>query len=162
MFKIGQLAALAGVSVRTLHHYDEIDLVKPSARSDAGYRLYDTRDLEGLQQVLFFRETRIRPRAHRLAHLRNRDPTFDRKKRCARSPRAARPRTRKKRTRCSRSSTERFPQSERRRPWDRRRCFQASEKEARDRWGHTSEYAESARPARRRTEKRVGRDREGE
>ncbi|MDZ4168769.1 MAG: MerR family transcriptional regulator [Coriobacteriia bacterium] len=37
---VGQVARLAHVSVRTLHHYDEIGLLKPSARSDAGYRLY--------------------------------------------------------------------------------------------------------------------------
>jgi DNA-binding transcriptional MerR regulator len=53
---VSQLARLAGVSVRTLHHYDEISLLRPSARSDAGYRLYDQKDLQRLQQVLFFRE----------------------------------------------------------------------------------------------------------
>src|SRR5512132_4642698 len=53
---VSQLAKLAGVSVRTLHHYDEVDLVRPSARSEAGYRLYEHADLERLQQVLFFRE----------------------------------------------------------------------------------------------------------
>jgi DNA-binding transcriptional MerR regulator len=44
------------VSVRTLHHYDEIGLLRPSGRSHAGYRLYGERDLERLQQILFFRE----------------------------------------------------------------------------------------------------------
>ncbi len=53
---VSQLAKLAGVSVRTLHHYDEIDLVRPSARSEAGDRLDEHADLERLQQVLFFRE----------------------------------------------------------------------------------------------------------
>jgi len=42
--------------VRALHHYDEIGLVSPSGRSEAGYRLYDEGDLERLQQVLFYRE----------------------------------------------------------------------------------------------------------
>lgn len=51
---VSQLARLAGVSVRTLHHYDKIDLLRPSARSGAGYRLYGQKDLERLQQVLFF------------------------------------------------------------------------------------------------------------
>ena len=55
-FKIGDVARLAGVSVRALHHYDEIGLVRPSARSAAGYRLYAPADLERLQQVLFFKE----------------------------------------------------------------------------------------------------------
>ena len=53
---VSEAAALAHVSVRALHHYDEIGLVKPGARSEAGYRLYDRDDLERLQQVLFFRE----------------------------------------------------------------------------------------------------------
>jgi DNA-binding transcriptional MerR regulator len=52
---VSQVAALAGVSVRTLHHYDEIGLLRPSGRSGAGYRLYSDADLSRLQQVLFFR-----------------------------------------------------------------------------------------------------------
>lgn len=54
--KVSEVAKLASVSVRTLHHYDEIGLCRPSARSSAGYRLYSPKDLERLQQVLFFRE----------------------------------------------------------------------------------------------------------
>lgn len=53
---VGEVAKLAKVSVRTLHHYDELGLLEPSARSDAGYRLYTESDLERLQQVLFYRE----------------------------------------------------------------------------------------------------------
>ncbi len=53
---VSQVARLAGITVRTLHHYDEIGLVRPSGRSDAGYRLYDHRDIQRLQQVLFYRE----------------------------------------------------------------------------------------------------------
>ena len=53
---VGELAALAGVSVRTLHHYDRIGLLTPSGRSSAGYRLYRDADLERLRQVLFYRE----------------------------------------------------------------------------------------------------------
>lgn len=56
MRTVGQVAGLANVSVRTLHHYDEIGLVRPSGRSGAGYRLYDEDDLERLQTVLFYRE----------------------------------------------------------------------------------------------------------
>ena len=55
-FTVGELARLTGVTVRALHHYDEIGLVRPSARSDAGYRLYDDADVLRLQQVLLFRE----------------------------------------------------------------------------------------------------------
>jgi MerR family transcriptional regulator, thiopeptide resistance regulator len=53
---VSQLAKLAGVTVRTLHHYDELGLVRPSQRSQAGYRLYEDHDMQRLQQVLFFRE----------------------------------------------------------------------------------------------------------
>ncbi|NTX33138.1 MerR family transcriptional regulator [Myxococcus llanfairpwllgwyngyllgogerychwyrndrobwllllantysiliogogogochensis] len=53
---VSQVARLAKVSVRALHHYDELGLLCPSGRSEAGYRLYTQADLERLQQVLFFRE----------------------------------------------------------------------------------------------------------
>lgn len=56
MRTVKEVAALAGVTVRTLHHYDEVGLVVPSERTAAGYRLYSTRDLERLQLVLFYRE----------------------------------------------------------------------------------------------------------
>jgi MerR family transcriptional regulator, thiopeptide resistance regulator len=56
MRTVSEVAALAAVTVRTLHHYDEIGLVVPSGRTDAGYRLYDVHDLERLQLVLFHRE----------------------------------------------------------------------------------------------------------
>src|SRR5512135_267261 len=55
-YTVQQLARMAGVSVRTLHHYDHIGLLKPSARTAAGYRLYGEADLLRLQQILFFRE----------------------------------------------------------------------------------------------------------
>lgn len=51
-----QLANLAGVSVRTLHYYDQIHLIKPAFTGENGYRYYDKRQLLLLQQVLFFRE----------------------------------------------------------------------------------------------------------
>ena len=54
--KINEVAKLTGVTVRTLHYYDEIGLLKPSLVTEAGYRLYDENDLETLQQILFFRE----------------------------------------------------------------------------------------------------------
>jgi MerR family transcriptional regulator, thiopeptide resistance regulator len=56
MRTVSEVAALAGVTVRTLHHYDEVGLVRPSDRTAAGYRLYEDRDLERLQLVLFYRE----------------------------------------------------------------------------------------------------------
>ncbi len=55
-YTVGKLASLAGLTVRTLHHYDEIGLLKPTARSDSGYRLYGHDALLRLQQILFYRE----------------------------------------------------------------------------------------------------------
>ncbi|HEY0483553.1 MAG TPA: MerR family transcriptional regulator [Kofleriaceae bacterium] len=55
-FTVGELSKLTGVTVRALHHYDEIGLVRPSQRTAAGYRLYDEADVLRLQQVLVFRE----------------------------------------------------------------------------------------------------------
>jgi DNA-binding transcriptional MerR regulator len=54
--KINEVAKLTGVTVRTLHYYDEIGLLRPSEITDTGYRLYDEQALERLQQILFFRE----------------------------------------------------------------------------------------------------------
>ena len=55
-YTVQQLAKLAKVSVRTRHHYDHIDLLKPASRTAAGYRLYASAELRHLQQILFFRE----------------------------------------------------------------------------------------------------------
>ena len=54
--KISDVAKLTGVTVRTLHYYDGIGLLKPSEVTQAGYRVYNDTDLEVLQQILFFRE----------------------------------------------------------------------------------------------------------
>lgn len=54
--KINEVSKLTGVTVRTLHYYDEIGLLKPSEITQSGYRLYDGAALEKLQQILFFRE----------------------------------------------------------------------------------------------------------
>jgi MerR family transcriptional regulator, thiopeptide resistance regulator len=77
---VGRLAELAGVTVRTLHHYDEIGLVTPSARTAAGYRAYAAADVERLREVLTYRrlgfglrevaELISDPRADAVAHLR--------------------------------------------------------------------------------------------
>ncbi len=53
---IGEMSHISGVSVRTLHHYDRIGLLKPAATTEAGYRVYDQRALERLHTILLFRE----------------------------------------------------------------------------------------------------------
>lgn len=56
---IGELASLAGISVRTLHYYHQIGLLVPARSGDNGYRTYDPEDLVRLQQILFFRELEL-------------------------------------------------------------------------------------------------------
>jgi MerR family transcriptional regulator, thiopeptide resistance regulator len=55
-YTVHKLADLAGITVRTLHHYDEIGLLKPSFSGSNGYRYYEEKELLKLQQILFFRE----------------------------------------------------------------------------------------------------------
>ena len=59
MFTVKQLAKLAGITPRTLHHYDEIGLLKPSRVGDNGYRYYGEESVLQLQQILFYRELGI-------------------------------------------------------------------------------------------------------
>lgn len=56
LLKVGELAASAQLTVRTLHHYDAIGLLKPSARSEAGYRLYTRADIARLHAILALRQ----------------------------------------------------------------------------------------------------------
>jgi DNA-binding transcriptional MerR regulator len=53
---VGEVARLAGITIRTLHHYDNAGLLVPAGRSEAGYRLYADADLERLQQILAYRQ----------------------------------------------------------------------------------------------------------
>src|ERR1700752_1922497 len=54
--KVGELARRTGLTVRTLHHYDEIGLLKPSHHTEAGHRLYTAGDVARLEQVLSRRQ----------------------------------------------------------------------------------------------------------
>ncbi|KJB88831.1 MerR family transcriptional regulator [Paenibacillus sp. E194] len=56
IMRVKEVADIVGISVRTLHHYDEIGLLSPAQVTDAGYRQYSDEDLAMLQQILFFRE----------------------------------------------------------------------------------------------------------
>src|SRR6266446_7574448 len=56
VWKVGELARRTGLTVRTLHHYDAIGLLKPSLHTEAGYRLYTASDVARLQQVLSLRQ----------------------------------------------------------------------------------------------------------
>ena len=79
-YSVGQVAKIARVTVRLLHHYDEIGLLHPSGRLDSQYRSYSMADLERLQRILCYRQLgfpldRIKavlddPDANPLEHLR--------------------------------------------------------------------------------------------
>ena len=56
MKSVKEVSRITGVSVRTLHHYDAIGLLKPTAVTEAGYRLYDDAALKRMQSILLFRE----------------------------------------------------------------------------------------------------------
>ena len=55
MNTVGEVAEIAGVTVRTLHHYDELGLLRPSERSEAGYRLYSHDDLARRREIVIWR-----------------------------------------------------------------------------------------------------------
>lgn len=55
-YRVGEIARIAGISVRTLRHYDDVGLLKPATREASGYRIYDDDSLLRLQQILIHRE----------------------------------------------------------------------------------------------------------
>src|SRR5579872_291421 len=55
-WRVGEVARRSGLSVRTLHHYDDLGLLSPAHRSEAGYRLYSAADVARLQQIMSLRE----------------------------------------------------------------------------------------------------------
>ena len=55
VWKIGELARRTGLTVRTLHHYDEIGLLSPAERSDGGHRVYDEADVQRLYRIVSLR-----------------------------------------------------------------------------------------------------------
>ncbi len=75
-YRVNEVARIAGVSVRALHHWDDIGLLVPGGRSESGYRLYDEDDLLRLQQILIGRELGMPLEEVRRSLY---DPGFDRK-----------------------------------------------------------------------------------
>jgi DNA-binding transcriptional MerR regulator len=151
-YTIGHVARAAQVSVRALHHYDEIGLVKPSARSAKGYRLYTAADLERLQQALFYRELGF-PLEEILRILA--DPDFDRRhalvaQRARLAERAARAEAL---VRLVDQTIDRLERGETMTPEEMFNGFDPApyEEEARARWGATETYAESMRRTKRYT-----------
>ncbi len=75
--KVKEVADLVQISVRTLHHYDEIDLLKPDNATKAGYRIYTQQNVDDLQQILFFRALDVPLK--KIKEIMQK-PTYDRKK----------------------------------------------------------------------------------
>lgn len=59
-WKVGELAGVTGLTVRALHHYDDVGLLVPSQRTSGGHRVYDARDVERLYRVLALRRLGLR------------------------------------------------------------------------------------------------------
>ena len=150
---VGEVAALASVSVRTLHHYDELGLLTPSVRTDSGYRLYSDADLATLQQVLFFKELgfgladigRIMhdPQFNRLAALRmQRRMLMDKSTQLALMAEAVE---------AAIDATEGGARMDAKDMFEAFGDFDPKEyeKEAEERWGSTEAYKESARRTKR-------------
>jgi DNA-binding transcriptional MerR regulator len=146
MKTVGELSALAGITVRTLHHYDERGLLSASGRTDSGYRLYSGRDLERLQEILGWRALGFsleeigalldEPGHDRLSALRTQRELVDTE--LARLAGLARALDR------AIATVEHGDQRQEEMMFD---GFDPSqyEDEARERWGHTDGYKESAR-----------------
>jgi MerR family transcriptional regulator, thiopeptide resistance regulator len=159
-YTVGDVSKMAHVSVRTLHHYDELGLVKPSSRTEAGYRLYTPRDLERLQQVLFHRELgfSLEDIARMLA-----DPAFDRRRALMtqRSLLAERAEQARALVDLIDKTIDALDQGEPMSHEDMFNGFDPTqyEEEAKERWGGSAEYEESIKRTRRYTRedwKRLG------
>ncbi|KOU55633.1 MerR family transcriptional regulator [Streptomyces sp. NPDC060334] len=148
---VGQVAGFAGVTVRTLHHYDEIGLLSPSGRNHAGHRRYDDADLDRLQRILFYRELGFPldevavllddPESDPREHLRRQHALLtDRIARLQQMAKAVEHAMEAKKMGIDLTPEERFEVFGDKDP-------ERYEQEARERWGDTETYAESRRRA---------------
>ena len=152
LYTVGEVAALARVTVRTLHHYDRIGLLAASQRSESGYRLYDYGDLERLRQIRLMRELRFSLDA--IGEMLD-GPAYDR--RTALVAQRELLRERQERTdRIIRGVDRALTALEEETKMDATEMFDGLEEfdhtqyedEARERWGHTDAYKESMRRTR--------------
>lgn len=149
---VGRVAELVGVSVRTLHHWDAIGLVRPGGRSWAGYRLYDAADVARIHRVLVYRELGLAlaeigrilddPSVDPREHLRRqKDQLAERIRRLERTARAVDEMI-ERTDMTARNSTPLSPEEQARifgTDWD-----PAYQEEARERWGSTDAWKQSA------------------
>jgi len=152
---VGEVAHLASVSVRALHHYDELGLLTPSVRTEAGYRLYSDADLACLQQVLFFKELGFGlGDIARIMH----DPQFDRLEALRMQRRMLMDKS-SQLALMAEAVDAAIDATEGGVRMDAKDMFEAFgdfdpkeyEKEAEERWGNTDAYKESARRTKRYT-----------
>ncbi len=144
--KVNEVAKLTGVTVRTLHYYDEIGLLHPGNESESGYRLYDENNLEVLQQILFFRELDFP--LNEIKEIIN-NPYFNKSEALHKH----RELLMKKRKRLDRliKLTDQIMEGENKmsfKEFDMKEIEETKEKygkEAKERWGKTDAYAESER-----------------
>lgn len=145
---VGQVARLANISVRTLHHYDDVCLVQPSSRSAAGYRTYSSSDVERLYSVLMYRELgfsldRIRsilddPGTDPVEHLREQRVLLDRRIAHLTAMAQAVDTVIEEKT----MGTDLTPEQQRA-IWGDDWTGEKYEDEARERWGNTDAWAQS-------------------
>lgn len=146
-YQVKEVAELAGVSVRTLHHYDAIGLLAPRERSNSGYRLYDDDDLLRLQQILIGRELGLTLEAIGRALD---DPGFDRRQ-ALREQRRQLERRAAETAEMIRAVDRALEHIERgERDTDMKELFDGFdpskyEAETEQRWGHTEAFKESKR-----------------
>jgi DNA-binding transcriptional MerR regulator len=147
-YRVSEVAQISGISVRALHHYDEIGLLVPKERSGAGYRLYSDDDLLRLQQILIGREQGLA-----LEEIRRSldDPRFDRKRALIEQRRELEQRVRDA-TQMIRAIDAALGVLDGNSggDMDMKQIFDGfdpaeHEAEAKARWGHTESYRESAK-----------------
>lgn len=148
-YTVKTVSEIAGISIRTLHHYDDIGLLRPAQRTASGYRLYTEEDLERLQQVLFFRELGFG--LHEIKDIID-SPGFDRRQALLKHRQLLLER-RERLTRLVQLVDRTLDAMEGGIKMDEKERFdgfdQAQfEEEVRRRWGETKEYEESTRRAR--------------
>lgn len=154
-FTVKSVAKLAGVSVRTLHHYDQIGLLRPASVSASGYRQYSDADLERLQQILFFRELDFSLQEIKAVLER---PDFDRRQALL-SHRKLLTQKQKRLQAILQSVDQTLEAMERGNEMDKQAMFEVFndpklaeyQEEARQRWGHSEAYQESERRTRKYT-----------
>jgi MerR family transcriptional regulator, thiopeptide resistance regulator len=154
-YQVKEVSRIAGVSIRTLHHYDEIGLLRPSGRTGAGYRLYSDDDLLRLQQIIIGRELGLP-----LEEIRRfiDDPRFDRKQALLsqRDQLQRRARQTEAMLRAIDAALAVLEPGNTGETMEMNRIFDGFdpskyEEEAKQRWGHTDAYKESKRRTERYT-----------